>query len=174
MNEDYAEPLSIVARKLASISERNILFAFWGAFALAAATTVLQQPWLRVVNGIAQGALAFVWLGYPLAVFHCFAAPRIRTAGALILMGAVALALVLNIRGTAAASSDVLAAAIFVLILAPFAAAAHALQSGERRANGRPGTNIFLSTLEFIALPFFGALVHSRVRNAIRTIASAE
>lgn len=158
----------MISEWLERASERSVLTAFWGLILLCAVATAVPRPYWYVAGGLTQLALLVLWVGYSLTVFSRFITHRFKAAGiALLAFGPI-------VGGTLALITENCESAALwsllglVLFLTPFGAAAHALQVGERKSFGQVRTSLFVASVAFFVLPFFGGFIHSRVRAAIR------
>lgn len=167
MIETPLESTPPIASRLAVVRGGCVIAAFWGAFVLAACSALLPPGVGRMASSVAQSVLAAIWVGYPLAVFYCLAGRRIRTVGVVSLsFGAVAGIALDSIAGANRLGNS---AAVIgsLLLISPFVAGAYALKIREEQRNGRRGSSVVLTTLAFLALPFFGAYVQTRVKAAL-------
>jgi hypothetical protein len=157
-------------RTLASLSGRSLLVAFWMAFIVSALATALPVPASGVFAAVGQFVLAIIWLGYPIGLFHCFAARKVRIVGVPVMTCGVLIGYVLSVfvydKGGELARSTVAPLLGAAFIFAPFIAGAHALKEGEKRAKLSHTANVVLTAFALFAFPFFGAYVHERFRRA--------
>ena len=155
-------------RALTSRHGRQLLVAFWVAFAIASLGVTSPSFFASALGALGQIALALVWAGYPIAIFGCLADRRHRSLGVIGLIICVVLGYWLSVFGYAenggVARSTLAPIVGAALILAPFIAGSYALTNAERRGKGGPKAGVVLTTLMLFALPFCGAYVHERFR----------
>lgn len=159
--------LSPVSERLAKFAGRDLVISFWVALLVATLASAVPPPYRVPVGALAHLAVAAVWFGYPLAVFHCFAPAPVRWVGVIVVVVGVASAFPLVMVSESSPNEPLWSVIIFALIWLPFAAAAYALRRGERHSFGKPRTNPVVAAFAFFALPILGGFVHSRVKAAL-------
>ena len=151
-----------------SVTGKSLLVAFWVAFFIAGASVTLPTPLSTALGGLAQLALALIWLGYPISMFYYFARGRGRTIGVSLLSFCALAGYVLSVfaysKNAGVATARVASLLGFGLILALFFAGARALKEGEKAANAESKAGIVATAVALFALPFFGAYIHERFR----------
>lgn len=160
---------------LTSWNGRQLLVAFWTAFAIAGLGVTSPSFLARAAGGLGQFALATLWVGYPIALFSCVEGRRRRSVVAIGLIICALLGYWLSVfvyagnGGFARSTLSPIAGAMLVLV--PFVAGSHALANAERHEFGTPKAGVVPTTLMLFALPFWGAYVHERflrIQTALR------
>src|SRR5262245_61589919 len=68
-------------RTLAATSGRSLLIVFWISFLVAGLAVALPVPLRTAVGSVAQVIVIVIWIGYPIALFRCFAGHKARGIG---------------------------------------------------------------------------------------------
>ncbi|MFZ1869130.1 MAG: hypothetical protein WAU49_11645 [Steroidobacteraceae bacterium] len=151
-----------------SVSGKSLLIAFWLAFLMAGVSVALPKPLSAAFGGVAQLALATIWIGYPISLFYYLANRNARAVGVSLLVCGALLGYVLSVFGYSENAGLVRGRVVpllgAVLIAAPFVAGAFALKKGEKAASAESKIGIIATAVALFALPFFGAYIHERVR----------
>jgi hypothetical protein len=158
MQTAFNAPLSPIAYVLASVRERCVMTVFWAALLLPIGVALLYpSSGTRISVAIGLGAVAVLWVGYPIAVFHCFTNSEKRNVGVILLVLAVAMSLAAT-NGAKNRLTPSTATTPFI---------SRALQRVERQMFGNDRLNVVLTVIALLFFGFFGAYVHTRVRAGI-------
>jgi hypothetical protein len=160
-----------VAKSLAALAPRTLLFGYWTSFLIAALLSASRATPLWAVGVLAQLSLLVVWFGYPLTILYAAVPTHVGRLGALGLAGGVMFAVALVAYTEAhQVENSLINLVVFALVVAPLIAGAYGLRIAERRAGVTPRTSIPVGIIAFVFLPFLATFIHRRVSTAIRSL----